>query len=444
MPSLILSRKPFPSIRRLCLTYLCLSLLFSLGIVVANCIPTSLMTENLYTSADILQDEGGDYYYLMGKNEAWRVDNYTNAIMLNISGHGDNLGVVGAFGHYRRALTSDVSQVDTLKDSFGRAAERGYGWVDYARYWHGYTIFLKPMLLFLNINEIRSLIFCVCTALIGLNATLLSRLRGTDSGIAFVCAFIAIAYPVTCFSLSFSSSVLIALIASAFIIRRSCRHAYQPSILMFFIIGALTVYFDFLCNPILTLGIPLATTVFLKATSPEEDLSKISKIALRLFALCLAWLFGYALLWVTKWVLSSFFLQQNVVADGISQLLLRSGAPEDASYDTYSRAASLWRNIKLMLSPATVLIIIFTSSMAINHIARRQAISPTNLTGLFLLVLVSSLPYLWYLCTSNHSFYHFWFTYRNQAITILCIQFALLALFKRNDSPSPKEEPACP
>jgi len=46
-----------------------------------------------------------------------------------------------------------------------------------------------------------------------------------------------------------------------------------------------------------------------------------------------------------------------------------------------------------------------------------------------LFLLVGLAPYLWYLVLSNHSYVHWWFTYRLQAITVMCLFFMLTDSF---------------
>ena len=51
---------------------------------------------------------------------------------------------------------------------------------------------------------------------------------------------------------------------------------------------------------------------------------------------------------------------------------------------------------------------------------------PIKLSGLFLVCL---LPFVWFAVLSNHTFVHFWFTYRTLSISLYCILGALTAVW---------------
>ncbi|MFA5639888.1 MAG: hypothetical protein WC946_05300, partial [Bacteroidales bacterium] len=43
-------------------------------------------------------------------------------------------------------------------------------------------------------------------------------------------------------------------------------------------------------------------------------------------------------------------------------------------------------------------------------------------------MLIAILPYVWFFVVANHSYLHYWFTYRTQAFSISCIFLALLSM----------------
>ena len=45
-----------------------------------------------------------------------------------------------------------------------------------------------------------------------------------------------------------------------------------------------------------------------------------------------------------------------------------------------------------------------------------------------LLLVLAFMPYIWYFLLSNHSYQHFWFTYRLQAVTLAALFMAVLSL----------------
>ena len=60
---------------------------------------------------------------------------------------------------------------------------------------------------------------------------------------------------------------------------------------------------------------------------------------------------------------------------------------------------------------------------------RRFRLPDWKQAGLYLLVAFA--PYIWYLVLSNHSYVHFWFTYRLQAVSITAILLLVCSFRKR-------------
>lgn len=52
--------------------------------------------------------------------------------------------------------------------------------------------------------------------------------------------------------------------------------------------------------------------------------------------------------------------------------------------------------------------------------------------GLFLLIAL--LPYVWYIIVDNHSYVHYWFTFRLQIVAVMGLLFALNSMVKPPDN----------
>ena len=370
--------------------------------------------------------------------------------MLNMAGHGDNLSVRGGFAGYKYAANANGSdQIANLRDSIGFEADpNSPDWSHYARYWNGWTVLLKPLLLFLNLNQIRLLIFTAVTLLIVLLTSLLTRLTGVGSGLIVAVAFSLAAYPAACFSLSLSMCLLVAIAASILVVIRAttCQKRSCPLLsafdwpCFFLIVGAVTVYLDFLCTPIITLGLPLALLV----VCSSRELSEMRGIAVvrTLLSCCALWALGYAGLWVAKWAISTaIFPELDVIGNALEQTARRSGniVTEGSGGATLNITPldSIVRNFTLMF-PKWILILL--GALALISIGlvvckkmyvRRGLVAP-----LLCLLLISLFPYFWYTVLSNHSYVHCWFTFRAQIVTVAAFGFAVSLLLRTRDGAS--------
>lgn len=374
---------------------------------------------------------------------AWRLDNFTNALMLNMAGHGDSLGIEGAFAGYKY-VGQGRDQIENLGESLGKQPEMGSSkWGHYARYWNGWTVVLKPLLLFLNLNQIRTFFFIAMSTLIVVLTCLLTRLEGVAAGSVIAAAFAAVSYPTACFSLSLSFCFFVALAASLVVVFRAAAAKRMGAVLLgdgrgwplfFLVVGCTTAFFDFLCAPIVSLGMPLALLVFLSRR--EIDGMQVREILLIGFLCCASWAIGYAGLWVSKWVLSSLVLGQDIVSNAVSQLLYRTGetvAETSSSIPvTITASGAISKNFGVLFPKYALKLIGFGTACAIViAIPRRKLLVGFTWRVLFSLVLVAVLPYLWYAAAANHSWVHYWFTYRGQLVALIAIGFAAVLVFER-------------
>ena len=118
-------------------------------------IPTGRIVDNVEKSKEILKEEG-HYNYIVSVDKTTMIDNYTDSIMLNEAMyHGDEGIIDKAMNVYKYYISNDLKPLDNLDGYFNNDPLLHPH--SYTRYWHGYLIFVKPLLLFLNITGIRQI-----------------------------------------------------------------------------------------------------------------------------------------------------------------------------------------------------------------------------------------------------------------------------------------------
>ena len=138
-------------------------------------------------------------------------------------------GEIGDAGSIRKYVYSDQRETLPLKT--------------YARYWHGYQIFLRPLLTFINLNQIRMLgMMCMCAL------AMLIIVRVMKWGTALLIpqfALFVLPAPfillinLQCYSVTFITLLMILILQSEGISRKQV-------VLLFELGGILTSYFDLL------------------------------------------------------------------------------------------------------------------------------------------------------------------------------------------------------
>lgn len=423
---------------RLCLAYLACTAAFSLLSVGAAAIPVNAVEENVRSSLSTLAREG-QYPRLWAGGESWTVDNYTTAVMLNQATHNAGNPVLSAAYNFQwHGTDGGDNQIVALHDGlqWQTGSVDGAGWIAYGRYWHGYLAFLKPLLTFLDLRQVRMVLAVAFVGLLAWSAMRLGRRGGAVAAVLYVCSFLAVHVPVAMASLSFAPTFLIAVGATVFVLSRRAGErgllgggACLPFwAIFYFVIGAVTVYLDFLDTPIITLGVPLAVQLYLERDAVgRRDLPRALGAVL-LVSVC--WGLGYGGLMVTKWVLSTLVTGHDFVADGLGTALYRSG--QTSTTGDITRAMAISKNVSFlgarrMAVAFAVLVAVAAAWLA--HRAARGVAPRASWWFLPLLLLVALYPYLWYLAAANHSYIHTFITYRDQLVTLVALGLAVGSAF---------------
>lgn len=361
--------------------------------------------------------------------------------MLNESLRQEGRGPVeSAFGNYRRVVT-DSSGEDLAFEGL-KAAVDGAGGVQmsYARFWHGYHIVLRPLLLFFHywaIRWVNALVFTACVVAV---TALLSYRLGLGVSIALLAALAAVGIVTVPMCLEYSGDFYLALGGMAAVaLGMNEKGDFSKDLETFFIVGALTSFFNFLTTPVLTLGMPLAVLLLGRMHSDEE--SAFGRQLLCFARNASAWAGGYLGCWLAKWIISSIVLKENILLDATRTIAYRvSGVEAGVNFD---RMETLRRNVA-MLFP------LFGCSQPEGidwSVVIAACVMPVVATFVFIVVLVrhmrtdgralrvlgllpvGALPFVWYLTVNNHSRVHFFWSYRILAVTVFTTIACLFYLF---------------
>ncbi len=370
-------------------------------------------------SADILVREG---IYPESTTEGHLgVDNFTVAWMLNIAVHASgNPFVSSLLNEFSGPF--DVDQVGRVKawaeDPDG--LERGA----YSRYWHGYLIYLKPLLVFFDIRQIRFLFQTIFVLLVASAVISLVRRLG-DRG-PFVAMALVFSYAVmhgfdAVTVLPMFPSFAISVIGILWALR--ARDDRRSIVRGFLLLGAFTVFFDMLDNPVLTAGMP-AAIVLVRFIDVRSSKWLLTTLLLSM----LAWCCAYGFVWAMKWILCTIVTGHDIIGEAIRQVGFRSGVSGQEGRDLgIVSLTAILRNLRIrdVIIPVVLTLFLICAVLFVLRFVRgrRELAGNAKLwTGVGLFALVGVLPYLWYAVIGNHSALHSFFTYRDQIITV----FALL------------------
>lgn len=393
-------------------------------------IPTARMVKNAAASIEIFEKEG-IYPQTVPGYRATTLDNYTDAWMIRNAIYSGEEPLLARclnvyFYGYTHEETNDVCE---SLIAYLRGME-GYERISYNEYWHGYLVFLKPLLYFLDYGDIRQILKIVAFTLVVAVCILMERRRLSRYLPAFIAAMACVEFSTVGMSMQYASVFIIALSFSIFLLRKYPETIHDAGTgIVFLVIGMCTSYFDFLTYPVFTLGIPLLVWAFLaNETGQKENLPV--RMPILAFCHCVHWAVGYAGMWSLKWIIYSVLLGKNLVAVGIQSVLYRSG--RDVMGERIGYLETLSENISALAKYPYVLACIaaLVFLMLACKKEKRKASWQVLLTYLF----IAALPLLWYAASMNHSYIHAHMTYKDLSVSVfagLCAMTEMKNLIKR-------------
>lgn len=384
-----------------------------LALILVYAIPVSPMKEHIYQSLPMLEAEF-DSSELVEGYPASLTGSFTDCLMLEHA----------VYRSKQHTLLEQVLYMYRKESSAGTGWAPGYSLADYlknipqpleaeyARYWHGYLVFLKPLVFLTTFNSIRIMASALQLILAGLIIISCCRRKEEFLGTAFLLSIPFLYF----FGLYSSLSLSICFYAMAVLVlvqlrwhEKIQRHGWYG--LFFLTAGMITSYFDFLTYPLVTLGFPLCVYFYLDKNPSKHRIRC-------LIGYSAEWSGGYLGFWALKWVLTDILTKGSTIKDGLHTILSRTKTAADGSIITgffsvlrQNTGAYLnWGFCLLSLGIFIWLIIIIQE--------RKKEINTGTLRQGCILFAVALYPFIWFFFTQNHSGQHWVYTCKILAVTV--------------------------
>ena len=377
-------------------------------LVLVFCLPLGRMRNNVLESANSFN---GEYSVLVYDNLATQTDDWTDALMLMTAENGEDrnpfTGSIYAYhtvreGVFPHALIKDLENPENQQ-------------VQYSRYWHGYLLLLKPLLMFFTYSQIQVLISFAVLALIIAIIYMLQK-RGLSKYIIPYSVTVAVLSPVAIMiSMQFFAVFAIFNLAILYILWRYKKMLKKKNYFyMFLVVGMLTCYFDFLTYPIATLGIPLV--VWLIVVNREKTM-KLGKNILQVVIASAGWAIGYFGIWIGKWAWGSLITGENLFGEAMNAADSRASA--SAFAEEISRFSPIKKAFGVILTkPFCAVLVVAILVIATLLILKKIKINKDKALNNLWMLVVALMPLAWYIVFANHSESHVFFTYRTMSVLV--------------------------
>ena len=368
--------KPFVKV------YVGLILAFFVSMALVFCIPDSWIQDNVNSSIEIMDGEGSYPMYFFYRHNSI-MDVHTEGVMYN--------GLIPNRDYNPIQASVSINQ--------------------YPRYWHGYMLYLRPLSVLFQITEIRYLGMLAFQILLFWSAWMIAKKTRPAYAVLYVLSITTGNAALSSVCLQFLSTFLVLFVSIGILMSRYEKLRIKE-MGFFFVVGMIENFFDFLTYPIITLGIPLILLLWMRVRDEKADLK--DNLLFTIWS-SISWGVGYALTWIAKWGITTVVLGVRYFIRNLSVIEYRLKA---------------WLNIRDngMISWSKVVIVI--AVIALILLIWKKAKDMKTILAYLPMLLVAAYPYIWYLVMSNHSQIHYWYTYRNQVLTLFAGLIFLASILK--------------
>ena len=407
--------------------FILMIIIFCITLTLSSIIPKRYIEGNVKESALILNRETNRLMIpIYSKDLYMKFDNFTDSLMINtvysintktpfyssvvarknyIDGttetiYPDTTGELKSSSKY-----NELNQVGDLMDTVNNDTTESF---EYARYWHGYLIFLRPLLTIMNVTQIRILLVIIFAILAIVLLNMIYKKINLTTMIIFLMGMMISDYFYIGISLQGAPVFLICIISSIIVMSEK----WKDKNLLFLIIGGLTSFFVFFTVPIITLGIPLLLYVLLEQKNKNI---RYKELYLNMIKLIIFWGIGYLGIWLSKWILADIIYHKGIINLAVSQLKYRAVVKDGNIFDIYTR-------MFLVIGKPLGISFIITISMLIYKIIRYKTLAlKFNIKAILPYIFIALIGIIWYVILSEHSLQHYFFTYRNFFFILICI-----------------------
>lgn len=376
--------------------------------------------ESLYEMLEIKDDEANTS---LRKKIVNLKENFTDTLM--VQNALEKVEGKSALEHAMYVYHYDLSTETTWLTeeslvAFLKNGSDGMALREYSRYWHGYLVFLKPLLMLMPWKYVEIFLVVVQAVLLIAILVLAFRKKQMMLGVGVVSAFLFIKPIGVWFSLAMYVCWFIVMVS--FLVLLLFYEKIQLKNLqweVFLLIGIVTAYMDFLTYPIVTLGLPLCFYLV-------QDVGKHAvwwKRIKQTIGLCVCWAIGYIGMWGMKWVVAEATCQTGSLRSAVWSVIYRTG-PLDG-YGSFFTGVS--RTIRAVLEQYdsifyTLIFVVIAASALVSVLLCLIKAADTDWgITIICLTVIALFPFVWMVLVQNHTAIHCHFTFRIMSVSIMAL-----------------------
>ena len=300
---------------------------------------------------------------------------------------------------------------------------------DYARYWHGYRLYIWPMLEHFSLQTVRFINAALLLAAVIFFFGSLRRVVGDTPATLFFVVLIALSDIWRMWNITTHVLSTIIILAGAGLFARVylTSPGLTGGVVLAAVLGAVFNFVDFLINPPM-MPMLLAFIVIAVELKDVPRLTRPTVLHTLITAglIALAWFGGYALTWATEWTLAAYISADSgrTWSAIVKQIALRLyGTEPDSVVPIYPLVPTLTMIMQSFISVGSVFVTILAAALFVHARNHRAAF---DWRRFLLLSSPTVIATAWFELLNNHTQTHSHFTYRSESAAIAIVFAAFL------------------
>ncbi len=389
------------------------ALLGTLLLVLVFCIPTDRIRTNVAESVDrilVSSEEFSDNPFL--QHVIQNKESYTDSIMVQYAF--EKIAGKNAYEHAMWAYHYDLEEGIWASEESLRAVLEGKDpsemyLREYSRYWHGYLLYLKPLLLIFSWEQLVWLELLAQVVMLVVVAALSLKRKVPGAAPAIAAGLLFMKPELMMVSLTMSVCLIITLGAIIFQLNKGdwlAKKGWYPE--FFLCVGILTSYFDFLTYPVVTLGLPLG--IWFLVAERESIFAAVKRI----IGYSFCWGVGYAGMWASKWVIADITLQTGTIRDAVWNVIGRTeaiGGRPRVNGGFYVLSLNIQEYDSVIYAVMAGVLIVLAVITIVRAFCKKVPVKAIVETVVPFLI-IGVIPFAWILVVQHHSALHARFTFR--------------------------------
>jgi len=399
------------------------------------------VADSLYQMLEIRNDPEGD---VLRKRIVGLKENFTDSLM--VQNALEKVEGKSAWDHAMYVYHHDLGNESTWRTedslaAFLRQGTEGMYLREYSRYWHGYLVYLKPLLMCMSWKHVEVFLVVFQAALLLAALILAWRRKRAFLGLGILCTFLFMKPLQIWFSLTLSdcwSIAMAAVIVLLLFYDRIEKKNWQEEV--FLLTGILTAYIDFLTYPIVTLGVPLCVWLVMSMGAKEWR-----RQLCRTFWNCVCWAVGYVGMWGMKWVVAELTCHSGTLRNAAWAVIFRT-SPLDGYSSFFSGVSRAVRDVMLKYDAVAYkvafgLLVLLTLVAVVWCLLKARSASWGVTVGC--LAVVALFPFGWLVFAQNHTAIHRDYTFRIFGVTVMalwCIMISSVLTIRKSGHKTPDQQ----